>query len=307
VPTTLLLWLTFAAITILLLAAGLVGTRRTQSPPTFRAAARSTLIVVAAAGAFAALLWVERGRATALQFVTGYVVELSLSVDNLLVFILLLRYFAVPRTAHATVLRWGIVGAVALRGAMILAGSLLLDRLHWLLYLLGALLVVTGFRLLRGDGNPAVAPERNPMLRLARHLMPVSQHFAGNQLTVREGGRRLITPLVLVIVAIEWTDLVFATDSVPAVFAITRDPLIVLTSNILAVAGLRALFFVVEGMLTRFALLRYGVAVVLLLVGLKMLLGKWMVVPPGWSLLVIVAVLGASIAGSWARRATGDG
>lgn len=289
------LWLVFAATITLLLAIDLGAAHRRTHATTIREAAWWSTVVIAAAILFGGLVWWRSGRADAVQFAAGYVVELSLSVDNLLVFILVLRYFAVPAALQPVVLKWGILGAVVLRGVMIGAGVLLLRELNWVIYVLGCLLIFTGAKLFAKPGERAAEPGKNLVMRAARRFLPLTDQYHGEAFWVRVSGRWLATPLLLVVLVIEWTDLVFATDSVPAIFAITRDPFLVYTSNILAIIGLRALFFLVAGMLDRFAYLRFGVAAVLVLVGLKMLLSPWIQVATELSLAAIIAILGIAI------------
>lgn len=292
---TLVIWLVFAAAIGLLVGIDLGVARRRDHATTVREAAAWSVAVVGAAALFCGLIWLQEGHENALQFATGYVVELSLSVDNLLVFILVLRYFSVPATLQPTVLKWGILGAIVMRGVMIAIGTVLLHEVSWVIYLLGGLLVFTGAKMFARPDGPEPEPANNPVVRVARRVLPLADRFHDTALFIRSGGRRLATPLLLVILVIEWTDLVFATDSIPAIFAITRDPFLVYTSNIFAIVGLRALYFLLADTLDRFAHLRSGVAVVLVLVGLKMLASPWIVVPPELSLAVIVAILGISM------------
>lgn len=290
-------WLAFGAVVLLLLGMELRVMSRVRVP-TARQAAWWSGVVVACAALFGVLLLVVEGRASALQFTTGYIVELSLSVDNLLVFIMILQYFAVPTALQPTALKWGILGAIAMRGAMIGGGVLVLNELHWVIYVLGALLILTGLRMLARRGDAPVRIEGNLLLRAARHVLPITEDFAGAAFVVRRAGKLVATPLLLVVLAIEWTDLMFATDSIPAIFAITRDPFLIYTSNILAIMGLRALFFVLAAMIVRFAYLRLGVGSVLMLVGGKMLAAHWVIVPTGVTLLTVVLVLGGSVGAS---------
>lgn len=294
-------WLAFGAIVMLLLGIelGVISRARTL---TVRQSGWWSVGVIACAVLFSVWLLLAEGRGPALQFATGYVVEFSLSLDNLLVFIMVLRYFAVPEALQPTVLKWGILGAIVMRAIMIGAGTLVLNRLSWVIYLLGALLIVTGIRIVAQFSVALVEIDRNPMLRLARRALPISDRFAGRAFFVREAGQLAATPLLLVVLVIEWTDLMFATDSIPAIFAITRDPFLIYTSNILAIMGLRALFFVIAAMIARFTYLRFGVAAVLMLVGAKMLAAPWVHLPMGTSLIVIVLVLGGSVFVSIWRR-----
>ncbi len=294
-------WLIFAAFFVALSVAELGMLKRRPQAPSLGESMWWCAVVVAAAAAFAAVVWVRRGRGPALQFATGYVVEVALSVDNLLVFMLIFDYFGVGPALRLTALRWGIFGAIAMRGLVIGAGVLILARLSWVLYLLGALLVVTGVRMLVRRDSGQVDPARNPIVRAARHILPVTERFHDARFLVREAGRWMVTPLLLVVLAIEWTDLAFAADSIPAIFAITRDPFLVYTSNIFAIVGLRALYFLVEGAMHRFTRLAPGVGVILLLVGAKMLLSRWIAVPAGAMLIAIVLILGGSLLLSDAR------
>jgi tellurite resistance protein TerC len=301
-PAHPMLWAAFAGTVVLLLVVDVAIFGRRREPLSMRAAAAWTVAVALLAVAFAAAIWWRAGHTAATQFATGYVVELSLSVDNLLVFLLIFDYFGVTPALRHTALSWGIVGAIVMRAAVIAGGIVLIHQLVWILYALGALLIFTGVRMFAGTGEPEIDPSRNPMLRVARRVLPVSRDWHDAAFVVRERGRLIATPLLLVVIAIEWTDLVFAADSIPAIFAITRDPFLVYTSNVFAVFGLRALFFLLAGVLERFNRLRQGVAVVLVLVGLKMLLEHWITVPPVTMLVAIVVILGGSLLLSRARE-----
>lgn len=295
---TALIWLLFAGAVALLLAIDLGLTRRRPHAPSFREAAWWSVAVVAAAMLFCGLILLRRGHSEALQFATGYIVELALSVDNLLVFMLVLHYFAVPAALQPSVLKWGILGAIVMRGLMIAIGTVLLRELNWVIYPFGALLAVTGVKMLvRPDDQPG-EPDRNPVLRAARRLLPIGDRFEGAAFFTRQNGRLVATPLLLVVLVVEWTDLVFATDSIPAIFAITRDPFLVYTSNMFAIIALRALFFLLAGIMMRLIHLRVGVAIVLVLVGIKMLASPWIGVPPEITLAVVVGVLGMSVLAS---------
>ena len=297
-----IMWLLFAATIAALVGIDLRANRGRNEPRPLDVATRWVAIVLVAAAVFGSAIWWRSGRANAIQFTTGYVIELALSVDNLLVFILVLRYFAVPEALHATVLKWGILGAIVMRAMMIGAGTLLVREFSWVLYLLGALLVYTGARLLYRSDDETIEPDRSLALRAARRLLPITPGFHGNAFMVRDAGRWRATPLLLVVLVVEWTDLVFATDSVPAIFAITRDPFLVYTSNIFAILGLRALYFVLAGMIARFVYLRPGVAVVLVLVGLKMLASRWIRVEPVWVLAGVVAILAVAVGASVGKK-----
>jgi tellurite resistance protein TerC len=246
-------------------------------------------------------VYFQHGPEKALEFGVGYVIEWSLSLDNLFVFVAIFSAFAVPEGARHRGLLWGIVGAVILRGVFIAAGAALLAHFEWILDLFGAFLVVTGWKLLRQPDAP-LAPDRNPVLRLFRRLIAVTPEYHGQRFFVRRDGRWLATPLVPVLIAIGTTDILFATDSIPAIFGITRDPFIVATSNIFAVLGLRGLFFLLSGMLELFRYLKLGLAGVLVFVGVKLLLADVFPVSAGASLAVVGGVLAVSVAASLLRQ-----
>ncbi|HEX6737834.1 MAG TPA: TerC/Alx family metal homeostasis membrane protein, partial [Vicinamibacteria bacterium] len=229
--------------------------------------------------------------------------EKALSVDNIFVFIVVVSAFAVPPALQHRVLFWGILGALVMRAAFILAGAALLQRFHWIIYVFGAFLVVTGVRLLRQRGGE-VHPERNPMYRLFSRFVPTVKDYRGGRFTVVEGGRRYATPLLLVVAVVEATDVVFAVDSIPAIFAITNDPFIVYTSNIFAILGLRALYFLLAGAMAQFHLLKVALGLVLCFVGTKMLAADIVEVPVLVSLGVVAGLLGSAIVGSllWPLR-----
>lgn len=240
---------------------------------------------------------VPSGRQAALQFLSGYVIELSLSVDNLFVFLAIFNYFGVQGRHQYRVLFWGIVAAIGLRALMIFAGIALIEKFEWLIYLLGAFLVVTGVKLAR-EGVSDTDPANNLVLRLARRWLPVAPGDHEQRFLVRVDGRLMGTSLLLVLVVVNVTDVAFALDSIPATLAVTRDPFLVYSSNFLAILGLRSLYFAVLGALGAFAYLKYGLAAVLSFVGLKMLASGWIEVPTGTSLAVVALLLGTSILAS---------
>ena len=250
---------------------------------------------------FCSGVWLWLGHEKGLEFLTGYVVEKALSVDNLFVFLIIFRYFSVEPNLQRRVLFWGVLGALVLRAVFIFAGGALLHAFHWAMYVFGGFLVFTGGKLLF-QKEVEVRPERNPVLRLFRRVVPGTAEYHGGRFFVREAGRLLATPLLFVLVVIEASDVMFAVDSIPAVFAVTEDVFIVYTSNIFAILGLRALYFLLERYLGRFRYLRVGLAVVLAFVGFKMLLADFVQLPIWLSLVVIAAVIGGSIAAS-ARKA----
>jgi len=226
----------------------------------------------------------------AMEFLTGYLIEKSLAVDNIFVFLMIFTYFAVPPAYQKRVLMIGIVGAIVLRTVMILVGSWLIAHFHWLLYVFGAFLLLTGIKMWWAAGKEPDL-ESNPALKLLKRVMPVSQGFDGERFFTRENGRRIATPLLLVVALVGVTDVIFAVDSIPAIFAITTDPFIVLTSNIFAILGLRAMYFLLQAVATKFHLLSYGLAVILAFIGTKMLLIDVVKIPVLASLGVVVAIL----------------
>lgn len=251
--------------------------------------------------AFSGLIGALYGEEKALQFLTGFVVEEALSVDNVFVFIVIFSYFAVPRHLQHRVLFWGVLSAIVFRAVFIVVGSALVAQFSWILYLLGAFLIFTAVKLSIHD-DIEVHPERNPAVRFARRLFPVTRDYEGGRFFSRVNGRLAATPLFIVLVMIETTDIAFATDSIPAIFAISRDPVIIYTSNILAVMGLRSLYFVVAGFLKQFRYLKYGLSLVLGFIGVKMLAEPWLHVPISASLAVIFTILAVSIGVSAAVR-----
>jgi tellurite resistance protein TerC len=231
------------------------------------------------------------GHEKALNFLTSYLVEESLSVDNLFVFLLIFTYFSVPAEYQHRVLFWGILGAIVMRGIFIVTGLTLLSRLHWIIYIFGAFLIYTAARLALSKEEQEIRPEKNPVLRLFRRFVPMTKRYHGQRFLVKGMGRRLATPLLLVLVVIETTDIIFAMDSVPAVLAITQDPFIVYTSNILAVMGLRALYFALASVIGKFYYLSYGLAIILGFLGVKMVISDFYKLPITISLGVVVGIL----------------
>ncbi|NLV30850.1 MAG: TerC family protein [Acidobacteria bacterium] len=291
------LWAGFIIFILAMLALDLGVFHRRAHEVSTREALAWSLVWIALALLFNAGIYHWFGRERALEFFTGYLIEKALSVDNLFVFLVLFTYFAVPAALRHRVLFWGILGALVMRALFIAAGTALIAAFHWVLYLFGAFLVFTGLKLLAAR-DEGIEPERNPVLRLIRRVLPSVPEYHGARFVVRRAGRWFATPLLAVLVMIEATDIVFALDSIPAVFAITRDPFIVFTSNIFAVLGLRALFFLLAGMLGRFRYLKVGLGLVLAFVGVKMLLVDLVRVPIALSLGVIACLLGLSVAAS---------
>lgn len=299
-------WVAFNGFVLLMLALDLGVFHRRAHEVRLREAAAWSAVWVAVSLLFNAGIWLFAGRQPALEFLTGYLVEKSLAVDNVFVIALIFSYFAVPARYQHRVLFWGILGALAMRGAFIAAGSYALERWHWTIYVFGAVLLVTGIKLaLRKE--EALDPARNPVLRLARKLLPVSPDFDGQRFFTIQNGRRLATPLLLALVMVEVTDLVFAVDSIPAVFAVTKDPFVVYTSNVLAILGLRSMYFLLAGVVHRFVYLKVGLALVLVFVGAKMLLTGVVKLPVLVSLAVIALLIGGSVALSLLRPPRADG
>jgi tellurite resistance protein TerC len=246
---------------------------------------------------FALGLYIWQDGQTALTFLTGYVIEESLSVDNIFVIVMIFSYFGVPKEYQHRVLFWGIVGALIMRGTFIWLGALLLERFHWIIYIFGALLIITGVRMaIRHDES--FDAEKNPVYRLAKRMLPFTTRYDGQRFFTRENGRRVATPLFLVLLMVEFTDLIFAVDSIPAIFAVTTDPFIVYTSNIFAILGLRSLYFLLAGVVGKFHMLKYGLAVILVFVGVKMVSEAYIHIPILLSLGVIVGALAISIIAS---------
>src|SRR6201988_4620646 len=268
--TNLWFWIAFNAGVLCVLAIDLFGFQRKAHAPSTKEAAIWTAVSVALSLGFNALIWHWEGHAKALEFLTGYMVEYSLSVDNIFVFVLVFSYFAVPAAYQHRVLFWGILSALILRGVMIGVGVALVETFHWVLYLFGAFLVFTGIKMFFSRKR-AVDIARTPLIRLVRRLLPVSNTYHGARFTVRRDGRRLLTPLALVLIMIEITDVLFAIDSIPAIFGITRDPFIVYTSNVFAILGLRSLYFLLAGVVHKFVYLKPALAIILSFIGAKML------------------------------------
>ena len=289
-------WVGFVAFVVAMLVLDLTVFHRGAREVRFRSAVAWSAFWIALAAAFAVLGYYLRGKTAALEFTTGYLIEESLSVDNLFVFLLIFRYFKVPAEYQHKVLFWGIIGALVMRLAFILAGVALINRFHWIIYLFGAFLVYTGAKLFRSEESE-VHPEHNPVLRWFRKLMPITTDYVNGNFFVQQNGL-WATPLLLVLIVIETTDVLFATDSIPAVLAITRDPFIVFTSNVFAILGLRSLYFALAGMMELFHFLHYGLAVILSFIGLKMLLSNYYDIPTHIALAVVGVVLAVSIGAS---------
>ena len=286
-------WAAFSILVLGMLTLDLTVFHRRAHKQSFREAVLWSVVWIGIALFFNAGVFWAFGRQKGMEFLTAYLIEKSLSVDNIFVFVAIFTYFAVEAAYQHRVLFWGILGALVMRGFFILAGLALISKFHWVTYILGAFLVLTGIRFAKGEAE--VQPDKNPVVRFFREIIPVTATFRGQAFFVREHGRWFATPLMVVLLVVELTDVIFATDSVPAVLAISHDPFIVYSSNVFAILGLRALYFVLAGAVTRFAYLRYGLAAILIFVGGKMLISHFVKVPIGVSLGVIGTLLSFSI------------
>lgn len=299
-PTTTLLWIGFTVFVLAMLALDLGVFNRKAHVISPREAGSWVAVWVSLATAFGIGLYVFRGSQPAIEYFTGYIIEYSLSMDNVFVFVLIFSYFAVPAALQHRVLFWGILGALVMRAVMIIGGAALIEQFHWIIYVFGAFLIFTGIRMARG-GDEEVHPEHNPLIKLVRRLVPVTPNYEGTRFFVRHAGKLMVTPLFIVLVMIESTDLIFAVDSIPAIFAVTRDPFIVYTSNVFAILGLRSLYFLLHGAMGKFHYLKISLAAVLSFVGVKMVLADIYHIPITTSLLVIIVLLGVGVAASLRR------
>jgi tellurite resistance protein TerC len=293
------LWAGFVVLVLVLLSVDLLVLGRRQREMTFREALGWTGVWVGVAALVGLFVYVQFGGQRALEFTTGYLIEEALSVDNLFVFIVLFQFFRVPPELQRRVLFWGILGALVMRGLFILVGAALLHRFHFLIYVFGGFLIVTGAKLLF-KGDEEMDPSKNLALRAVRRLMPVTDRMEGARFFVVRQGRRMATPLFVVLVVVEATDLVFAVDSIPAIFAVTTDPFVVYTSNICAILGLRSLYFLLSKAMTQFRYLNVGLAVVLMFVGAKMAVSGFFHIPIGVSLGVVAGLLFGAVLASLA-------
>jgi tellurite resistance protein TerC len=301
-------WIGFNVAVLAILALDLGVLHRKSAKVSIKEAAAWSAVWIALSLCFAFAIYRTMGNESGLEFLTGYLIEYALSVDNIFVFVLIFSYFNVPEKYQHRVLFWGIIGALLLRGVMIVAGSALVTRFSWTLYIFGAFLVFTGIRMALQKDAAAYDPEHDPVLRLSRKLIPVTKEYQGDRFFVREPDasgrlRTAATPLFIVLIIVDTTDIIFATDSIPAIFAVTRDPFIVYTSNICAVLGLRALYFLLAHVVDKFVYLKLGLSLVLIFIGGKMLLEHFLHIPILASLGVVAAVLAASVVASlrWPR------
>ena len=306
-PPNWVFWVAFNAFVLLMLVLDLGVFHRKSHVVRFKEAVAWTFVWVSLAGLFALLVYLfghhmvpdptRPNHELALEFVTGYLIEESLSVDNLFVFLLIFRYFRVDRSHQHAVLFWGILGALVMRAGFILGGVTLINRVHWVIYLFGAFLVYSGIRLF-GKQETQIHPENNPVLKLFRRVVPISEQFEGRKFLVKRGVRWIATPLAVVLIVVETTDVMFATDSIPAILAVTRDPFIVYTSNVFAILGLRSLYFALAGMMEVFHYLHYGLSVVLIFIGVKMLGSEFFQISIGVALSVVGGILVISVVAS---------
>jgi len=287
-------WPAFVGLILLLLALDLFVFHRDAHEVSFGEATKFSIYWIALGLAFGGLVFVWMGPEAGGEYLAGYLIEKSLAVDNIFVFALIFSYFAVPAKYQHRVLFWGVVGALVFRAIFIAGGAALLENFHWMIYVFGGFLVFTGIKMAM-HRDLEMHPERNPALRLFKRVVPSTHEYHGQRFTIRQAGRRLATPLLAVLVLIETSDIIFAVDSIPAIFAVTDDPFLVFTSNAFAILGLRALYFMLAGMIARFVYLKVGLAAVLVFVGAKMLLVDVVKIPIWASLLVITAMIGASI------------
>ncbi|HEX9597117.1 MAG TPA: TerC family protein [Anaerolineales bacterium] len=295
-----LLWIGFTAFVLAMLALDLGVFHRKAHAVGHREALIWTLVWVSLAVSFNVWIFLRFGSQLGLEFLTGYLIEYSLSIDNIFVFIIIFRYFSVPAASQHRALFWGILGALIMRAVFILLGAALIENFHWIIYLFGAFLVYTGYKMVNGH-DMEVHPERNPIVRLFQRAVPITSQYEGSRMLVRQRGRWMATPLLLVLAVIEGTDLVFAVDSIPAIFAVTRDTFIVYTSNIFAILGLRSLYFLLAGAMTKIQYLKIGLGAVLTFVGVKMLISEMYKIPILFSLGVIAGLLGAAVLASFIR------
>ena len=298
------LWIVFVAIVLVALFVDFVVLKKQGAHEVgFKEALNWSIVWVLLSFAFNGLFWwairdqhgIELANTKALEFLTGYLIEKSLAVDNIFVFLMIFTYFAVPPAFQKRVLMIGILGAIALRTVMILAGAWMITHFHWILYVFGAFLVLTGIKMWWAAGKPSDLTD-NPALKLLRRMMPVSKEFDGERFFTFENGRRVATPLLLVVALVGVTDVIFAVDSIPAIFAITLDPFIVLTSNVFAILGLRAMYFLLRAVADRFHLLTYGLALILVFIGTKMMLIDIYKIPVLVALGVVMTILAATMA-----------
>lgn len=292
--TQTMMWVVFGTVIGVMFILDLFVFNRKSHEIKFREALTWTLVWVSLAFAFNLGVWYFMGPAKALEFLTGYIIEESLSVDNLFVFIMIFSYFQVPRAHQPRVLKWGIMGALVMRAIFIVLGIELIERFHWMVYIFGAILIYTGYKMAFG-GDDKIEPEKNPLVRLVRRFIPITKRMVGDRFFIKRRGILAATPLFLTLIVVESSDLIFAVDSIPAVLAVTRDPFIVYSSNVFAIMGLRSLYYLLAHVMEMFAYLKLGVSFILAFVGAKMLLAGVIEIPLIFSLGMIIGTLTISI------------
>jgi tellurite resistance protein TerC len=305
VPTETLLWLLLGGLVVGMLALDLFVFHREAHDVSMREAAIWSVVWIALGLGFGGFVFAMRGAQAGGEYLAGYLIENSLSMDNVFLFAMLFSYFAVPGKYQHRILFWGVVGAIVFRAIFIASGTTLLEAFHFLIYGFGALLLITGVKMWRSKGH-AVNPEKNLVLRLLKRVMPVTDEYHGQRFFIRQAGRLVATPLFAVLVVVEATDVMFAIDSIPAIFAITTDPFIVFSSNAFAILGLRSLYFLLAGLIDRFVYLKQGLAALLVFAGVKILIADVWKMPVALSLAVILAILAVAIVASFRATRTAD-
>jgi len=300
-----LAWGGFCAFILIMLAIDLGLFNRKSHSPSYKEATIWSAVWVTLALIFAGLIFAREGHQKGLEFLTGYLIELSLSVDNLFVFLLIFTYCRVPTKYQHRVLYWGVVGALVMRISMIVVGTELIERFHWVIYIFGAFLVYTGVKMFR-DEETELEPEDNPVVRLVTRYIPITRHYEGRKFFTRSNGKRVGTLLLLVLITVEITDLIFALDSIPAIFGVTTDRFIIYTSNVFAILGLRTFYFLLAGVVEKFHYLKLGIGMVLTLIGLKMLVSAFWNVPTSLALGAVGLILVSSVLASliWPKPPT---
>lgn len=292
--TPIIFWILFNAFVLLMLALDLGVFHRKAHEVSLKEALTWTFVWISLALVFNTIIFYWKGQQAALEFFTGYLIEKALSVDNIFVFIMIFTYFQIPSKYQHKVLFWGILGALIMRVIFIFAGVVLIEKIHFTIYIFGALLIYTGYKMFYHN-NSKIEPDKNPLIRFFKKFIPVTPDLQEDNFFLKLNGKRFATPLFLVLILIETTDLIFAVDSIPAILAITQDQFIVYTSNVFAILGLRSLYFALAGVVHRFWLLSFGLAVVLVFVGIKMLLIDLYKIPIEWSLIFIAIIITGSI------------
>ncbi len=298
-------WIGFDLFVLAMLALDLGVFHRKAHEIHFKEAIAWSAVWILLAGVFNLLIYYWKGEQVALQFLAGYVIEKSLSVDNIFVFLMIFSYFKVPNKYQHEVLFWGIIGALAFRAVFIALGVVLIEKFHWMIYIFGAFLIITGIKMAL-EKDKEIHPEKNPVLKFFKKIMPVTPEYVDGKFFVKQAGKWFATPLFVVLLIVETTDIIFAVDSIPAILAVTKDPFIVYSSNVFAILGLRALFFALAGFMKLFHHLHYGLSFVLIFVGTKMLISEYFKIPIVISLCVILSALALSIIASLVWPKKGD-